>query len=111
MNAFRHESVNSQSDEIAASRCDKPHVRAEGIPRTCRCFEVFAPQVSSASFRWELGMSDLPSHIRGYRETVRAKKSDQHSRALEAWESIKSERQALDERTAKLRALRLGKGS
>jgi len=54
-------------------------------------------------------MSALPSHVVGHRETMRARKEAQQENADRVWTQVESERRALDERTAKLRALRLAR--
>ncbi|MBP1179948.1 hypothetical protein JOE48_001912 [Methylobacterium sp. PvR107] len=54
-------------------------------------------------------MSALPSHVVGHRETMRAKKAAQQENADRVWTQVEAERRALDERTAKLRALRLAR--
>ncbi|MBN4094777.1 MULTISPECIES: hypothetical protein [Methylobacterium] len=52
-------------------------------------------------------MSENPSHVQGYRETKAAKAAERHNQANEVWAEVEAERQAFDERTAKLRAMRL----
>lgn len=49
-------------------------------------------------------MSALPSHIKGYRETVQAGKVGQQQSAERVWTQVAAERRAVDERPAKLRA-------
>lgn len=52
-------------------------------------------------------MSVLPSHIQGHRETMQARKAAQQESADSVWTQVEAERRAVDERTAKLRAMRL----
>lgn len=59
----------------------------------------------------EQPMSDLPSHVQGYRETMRARENDRASRAAEVRQGIEEKRRVVDERTARLRAMRLAKVS
>ena len=54
-------------------------------------------------------MSVLPSHIQGYRETMAARKEAQQENADRVWTQLEAERRAVDERTAKLRAMRLAR--
>ena len=54
-------------------------------------------------------MSESPSHVQGYRETKAAKASERYTQANEVWAEVEAERQAVDEKTAKLRALRLAR--
>ena len=56
-------------------------------------------------------MSILPSHIQGHRETVLARKAAQQESAERVWTQVEAERRAVDERTAKLRAMRLARES
>jgi hypothetical protein len=55
-------------------------------------------------------MSDLPIYIRGHRETFQAKESARATRAAEVWQELEDERRAVEERTARLRAMRLARG-
>lgn len=52
-------------------------------------------------------MSENPSHVQGYRETRAAKAAERYDRANEVWAEVEAERRAVDERTARLRAMRL----
>jgi hypothetical protein len=54
-------------------------------------------------------MSDHPSHVQGFRETKAAKAAERYDRANEVWAEVEAARQAVDERTAKLRAMRLAR--
>ncbi|MFB0492627.1 hypothetical protein ABIE45_005213 [Methylobacterium sp. OAE515] len=54
-------------------------------------------------------MSELPSHVVGHRETMRARKEAQQKNADRVWTQVEAERRAVDERTAKLRAMRLAR--
>lgn len=56
-------------------------------------------------------MSALPSHVQGHRETVQARKAAQQESAERAWIQVEAERRAVEERTAKLRAMRLARES
>ena len=56
-------------------------------------------------------MSENPSHIQGHRETMQARKAAQQESADRVWTQVEAERQAVDERTAKLRAMRLARES
>lgn len=56
-------------------------------------------------------MSVLPSHIQGHRETMQARKAAQQESAERVWTQVEAERRAIDERTAKLRAMRLARES
>ncbi len=52
-------------------------------------------------------MSALPSHIQGHRETMQAREAARQENAERVWAQVEAERCAVDERTAKLRAMRL----
>lgn len=52
-------------------------------------------------------MSENPSHIQDRRETKAAKVAERREEAEAVWAEVEAERRAMDERTAKLRALRL----
>ena len=54
-------------------------------------------------------MSENPSHVQGYRETKAARAAEMHDRANQVWAEVQRERQAVDERTTKLRAMRLAR--
>jgi hypothetical protein len=54
-------------------------------------------------------MSENPSHVQGYRETKAAKATERYDQANEVWAEVEAERRAVDERTAKLRAMRLAR--
>lgn len=54
-------------------------------------------------------MSELPSLVVGHRETMRARKEAQQENAGRVWTQVEAERRAVDERTAKLRAMRLAR--
>jgi hypothetical protein len=56
-------------------------------------------------------MSELPSYIVGHRETLQARKAAQQEGAERVWTQVEAERRAVDERTAKLRAMRLARKS
>ncbi len=56
-------------------------------------------------------MSILPSHVQGHRETMRARKEAQQENADRVWRQVEAERRSVDERTAKLRAMRLARES
>ncbi|EIZ84863.1 MAG: hypothetical protein CL858_28155 [Cupriavidus sp.] len=56
-------------------------------------------------------MSESPSHVQGYRETKAAKAADRYDQANEVWAEVEAERRAVNERTAKLRAMRLARES
>lgn len=52
-------------------------------------------------------MSGLPSHIQGHRETIQEREAARQENADRVWAEVKADRRAVDERTAKLRAMRL----
>ena len=52
-------------------------------------------------------MSVLPSHLLGHRDTPRARKEAQQENADRVRTQVDAERRAIDERTAKLREMRL----
>lgn len=52
-------------------------------------------------------MSALPSHVIGRRETMSAKEAARQESAERVWSEVEADRRAVDERTAKLRAMRL----
>lgn len=52
-------------------------------------------------------MSELPSHVLGHRETMQERKEAQQASAERVWTQVEAERRAIDELTAKLRAMRL----
>lgn len=54
-------------------------------------------------------MSESPSHVQNRRETKAAKAAERRDEAEAVWTQVEAERRAVDERTAKLRALRLAK--
>lgn len=56
-------------------------------------------------------MSVLPSHIQGHRETMQARKAAQKESADRVWTQVEAECRAVDERTAKLKAMRLARES
>jgi hypothetical protein len=56
-------------------------------------------------------MSELPSHVVGHRETMRARKEAQQANADRVWMQVEAERRAIDERTLRLRAMRLARES
>lgn len=56
-------------------------------------------------------MADQPSHVRDRIETRKAKTDERRGNAAEVWAKVGAERQAVDERTARLRAARLAKES
>lgn len=83
---------------------------SDGVPPKCRYRAVVAlattlPRITPR----EPPMSELPSHVQGYRETMRARENDRASRAAEIRRSIEEERRVVDQRTARLRAMRLAK--
>jgi hypothetical protein len=57
----------------------------------------------------EVRMSENPSHVQGYRETKAAKAAKRLDQANEVWAEVEAERRAVDERAAKLRAIRLAR--
>ncbi|MCJ2125552.1 hypothetical protein [Methylobacterium sp. J-077] len=54
-------------------------------------------------------MSENPSHVQGYRETKAAKVAQRHDQANAVWAEVEAERRDVEERTAKLRAMRLAR--
>jgi hypothetical protein len=56
-------------------------------------------------------MSENPSHVQGYRETKAAKAAERYNQANEVWAEVEADRKAVDDRTAKLRAMRLARES
>lgn len=56
-------------------------------------------------------MSELPSHVLGHRETMQARKAAQQASAERVWTQVEADRRAIDERTARLRAMRLARES
>jgi hypothetical protein len=54
-------------------------------------------------------MSRDPSHVVDRAETKAAKAAEQQARASAIWEEIEADRQAFDDRTERLRALRLAR--
>ncbi|MDF2599151.1 MAG: hypothetical protein K0Q54_1974 [Methylobacterium brachiatum] len=56
-------------------------------------------------------MSDNLSHVQGYRETRAARAAERYDQANEVWRQVKAERRAIDDETAKLRAMRLARES
>ncbi|GJE48691.1 hypothetical protein GOFOIKOB_1723 [Methylobacterium tardum] len=54
-------------------------------------------------------MSELPGHVVGHRETMRARKEARQKNAGRVWPQVEVEQRAVDERTAKLRAMRLAR--
>ncbi|GEP09679.1 hypothetical protein [Methylobacterium gnaphalii] len=56
-------------------------------------------------------MSRDQSHVIDRAETKAAKAAEQQARASAIWEEIEADRRALDDRTERLRALRLARQS
>lgn len=54
-------------------------------------------------------MSENPSHVQGYRETKAARAAERQDQANEVWAEVDRERRAVDERTERLRAMRLAR--
>jgi hypothetical protein len=54
-------------------------------------------------------MSALPSHVIGRRETTLAKEAARQENAERVWSEVDAERRAVEDRTAKLRAMRLAR--
>ncbi len=54
-------------------------------------------------------MSRDPSHVIDRAETKAAKAAEQQAKASAIWDAIEADRRALDDRTQKLRALRLAR--
>ncbi|QEE41542.1 MULTISPECIES: hypothetical protein [unclassified Methylobacterium] len=54
-------------------------------------------------------MSENPSHVQGYRETKAARAAERHDQANAVWAEVEAERRGVEERTAKLRAMRLAR--
>lgn len=54
-------------------------------------------------------MSENPSHVQGYRETKAARAAERHDQANAVWAEVEAERRDVEERTSKLRALRLAR--
>ncbi|MBA9063873.1 hypothetical protein GGQ91_003274 [Methylobacterium fujisawaense] len=54
-------------------------------------------------------MSENSSHVQGFRETKAAKAAERYDRANEVWAEVEADRRAIDERTARLRAMRLAR--
>jgi len=54
-------------------------------------------------------MSENPSHVQGYRETKAARAAERQDQANAVWAEVEAERRDVEERTAKLRALRLAR--
>jgi hypothetical protein len=54
-------------------------------------------------------MSALPSHIQGHRETMAAREAARQENARRVWAQVEADRRAVDERTEKLRAMRLAR--
>lgn len=52
-------------------------------------------------------MSALPSHVQGHRETMQAREAARQENAQRVWAEVEAERRAVDELTARLRAMRL----
>jgi hypothetical protein len=52
-------------------------------------------------------MPELPSHVVGHRETMRAREAARQENADRVWAEVEAGRRAVEERTAKLRAVRL----
>jgi hypothetical protein len=57
----------------------------------------------------EVRMSENRSHVQGYRGTKAAKAAEKLDQANEVWAEVEAERRADDERTARLRAIRLAR--
>ncbi|SFM23958.1 hypothetical protein [Methylobacterium pseudosasicola] len=56
-------------------------------------------------------MSENPSHVEGYRETKAARAAERHDQASAVWDEVEAERREIEERTAKLRAIKLARES
>jgi hypothetical protein len=54
-----------------------------------------------------LVMTDLPSHLRDRAETKTAKAADRERNAKEVWTQVEAEQRAREEKTKRLKALRL----
>jgi hypothetical protein len=54
-------------------------------------------------------MSALPSHIQGHRETMAAREAARQENADRVWAQVEADRRAINERTAKLRVMRLAR--
>lgn len=54
-------------------------------------------------------MTGLPSHVVGHRETIQARETARQENAERVWAEVEADRRAVDERTAKLRAMRLAR--
>lgn len=52
-------------------------------------------------------MSDLPSHVRDRVETKAAKTADRERNAQEVWAEVEAEQRVREEKTERLKALRL----
>lgn len=52
-------------------------------------------------------MSDLPSHVRDRAETKATRTADLERNAQEVWAQVEAEQRAREEKTKRLRALRL----
>jgi hypothetical protein len=52
-------------------------------------------------------MSDLPSHLRDRAETKAARAADRERNAQEVWAQVEAEQRAREEKTERLKALRL----
>ena len=56
-------------------------------------------------------MSEMPSHVQGYRESKAARVAERHDQANAVWVEVEAKRRDIEERIAKLRALRLARAS
>jgi flagellar biosynthesis chaperone FliJ len=54
-------------------------------------------------------MTGLPSHIQGHRETMQSRETARQENAERVWAEVEAERRAVDELTARLRAMRLAR--
>jgi len=54
-------------------------------------------------------MSGTPSHVQGYREIRAAKAAERHDQANTVCAEVEAVRRDIEERTAKLRAMRLAR--
>ena len=56
-------------------------------------------------------MTDLPSHLRDRAETKAAKTADRERNAKEVWTLVEAEQRVREEKTGRLKALRLARGT
>lgn len=56
-------------------------------------------------------MPDNPSHVQDRRETKAAKAAEKQEDATAVWASVEAERRAVEDKTARLRAMRLAKAA